>query len=42
MIMMGFGLEISRKALIKVKNESISAAIDAIEELNKAQTSTIP
>ena len=31
--MMGFGIELSKKALIKVKNESVSAAIDVIEEI---------
>jgi hypothetical protein len=30
---MGFNLEVSKKALIKVKNESLSAALDAIMEL---------
>jgi hypothetical protein len=31
--MMGFNIELSKKALIKVKNESVAAAIDALMEL---------
>ena len=33
LIMMGFGLEFAKKALIKVKNESVPAALDAIDEM---------
>lgn len=36
LMMMGFGVEVSKKGLIKVKNESVPAAIDAIEEMNKS------
>lgn len=31
--MMGFDIEISKKALIKVKNENVALAIDAIDEM---------
>lgn len=31
--MMGFGLEVSKKALIKTNNESLAAALDIIVEL---------
>lgn len=31
--MMGFNIDLSKKALIKVKNESVSAAIDALVEI---------
>lgn len=33
LIMMGFALEFAKKALIKVKNESVAAALDAIEDI---------
>lgn len=31
--MMGFGAEVSKAALIKTKNESLSAALDVISEI---------
>ena len=40
--MMGFGLETAKKGLIKVKNESVSAAIDAIEEITKLEKDKEP
>ena len=34
-VMMGYGPLTTKKALIKVKNESIIAALDAIEDIQK-------
>jgi hypothetical protein len=31
--MMGFNIEMSKKALVKVKNESVAAAIDVMMEM---------
>ncbi len=33
LVLMGFPMEISKKALIKVKNESVVAAVDAVMEI---------
>ena len=35
MLNMGFNIELSKQALIKVKNESLAAAIDAVIEIQK-------
>ena len=37
MIAMGFNIDLSKQALIKVKNESLAAAIDAVIEIQKIQ-----
>ena len=34
-VIMGYGPSIAKKALITVKNESIIAALDAIEQIQK-------
>ena len=39
---MGFPVELSKKGLIKVKNESVPAAVDAIMELQEAQPKPKP
>jgi len=38
--LMGFPLELSKQGLIKVKNESVAAAVDAIMELKETDPST--
>ncbi len=34
---MGFSLELSKKGLIKVKNESVAAAVEAIMEIQESE-----
>lgn len=39
---MGFPLEACKKGLIKVKNESLPAAVDAIMELQETDSKAVP
>lgn len=39
---MGFPLELSKKGLIKVKNESVVAAVDAVMELQEQEAKKQP